>query len=41
MLGRIPLDPELAAVERFGAQADAFAAVADRVMDALERPAAA
>jgi ATP-binding protein involved in chromosome partitioning len=40
-LGRIPLDPELAAVERFAAQADAFAAVADRVMDALERPAAA
>lgn len=41
VLGRIPLDPELAGVERFSAQADVFAAVADRVMDALERPAAA
>jgi ATP-binding protein involved in chromosome partitioning len=40
-LGRIPLDPELAAVERFEAQSDAFAAVGDRVLDALERPAAA
>jgi ATP-binding protein involved in chromosome partitioning len=41
LLGRIPLDPALAASERFDAQADAFAAVADRVLDALERPAAA
>lgn len=41
VLGRIPLDPELAAVERFAAQADAFATVADRVLEALERPAAA
>jgi ATP-binding protein involved in chromosome partitioning len=41
LLGRIPLDPALAASERFDAQADAFAAVADRLLDALERPAAA
>jgi ATP-binding protein involved in chromosome partitioning len=41
LLGRIPLDPALAASERFDAQADAFAGVADRVLDALERPAAA
>jgi ATP-binding protein involved in chromosome partitioning len=41
LLGRIPLDPALAVHERFDAQADAFAAVADRVLDALERPAAA
>jgi ATP-binding protein involved in chromosome partitioning len=41
VLGRIPLDPAMAAVERLDAQAEAFAAVADRVMDALERPAAA
>ena len=40
-LGRIPLDPELAAVARFEAQSDEFAAVAGRVLDALERPAAA
>jgi ATP-binding protein involved in chromosome partitioning len=41
LLGRIPLDPALAASERFDAQADMFASVADRVLDALERPAAA
>lgn len=41
VLGRIPLDPALAASERFDAQADAFAALADRLLDALERPAAA
>lgn len=40
-LGRIPLDPALAAGERFDAQSDAFAAVADRALEALERPAAA
>jgi ATP-binding protein involved in chromosome partitioning len=40
-LGRIPLDPALAAVERFEAQSAAFAALAGRVLDALERPAAA
>jgi ATP-binding protein involved in chromosome partitioning len=40
-LGWIPLDPALAAAERFDAQSDVFAGVADRVLDALERPAAA
>lgn len=41
LLGRIPLDPALAASERFDAQAGVFASLADRVLDALERPAAA
>jgi ATP-binding protein involved in chromosome partitioning len=41
LLGRIPLDPALAASERFEAQADTFAGVAERVFDALERRAAA
>jgi ATP-binding protein involved in chromosome partitioning len=40
-LGRIPLDPALAAADRFDAQAHAFAGVGDRVLDALERPTAA
>jgi ATP-binding protein involved in chromosome partitioning len=41
VLGRIPLDPELGAIDRLTAQSAAFADVADRVMDALERRAAA
>ncbi|HEX9381395.1 MAG TPA: P-loop NTPase [Gaiellaceae bacterium] len=40
-LGRIALDPELAAIDGLSAQSDAFAAVADRVIDALERRSAA
>src|SRR4030095_15458231 len=40
LLGRIPLDPALAASERFDAQADAFAAGRDPVPGAAARRAA-
>jgi ATP-binding protein involved in chromosome partitioning len=41
VLGRIPLDPGLAATSALSTQSDAFAAVAERVIDALEHRVAA
>jgi len=41
MLGRIPLDPDLGQIDQLPAQSDAFAGVAERVIEALERRAAA
>jgi ATP-binding protein involved in chromosome partitioning len=40
VLGRIPLDPKLGAIDGLSAQSAAFSGVADRLVDALERRAA-
>jgi ATP-binding protein involved in chromosome partitioning len=40
VLGRIPLDPKLGAIDGLSAQSAAFSDVADRLVDALERRAA-
>jgi ATP-binding protein involved in chromosome partitioning len=41
VLGRIPLDPELGGRDGVSCQSEAFSVVADRLIDALERGAAA
>jgi ATP-binding protein involved in chromosome partitioning len=41
LLGRIPIDPALGVPDGFGAQSEAFDAVAAQVFDALQRRAAA